>query len=624
MSPYRSRDNIADDDFAQLPLVGLFERRVRAEPKLVAFRYKRRGIWVEQTWRGYSEEVSIVAAALSARGVSAGDRVAVLSNAVPEWLYCDLAVQSVGGLAFGIYVTSPPDDVAFMLEDAGVDVVVLEDEEQYDKLVEAEAVAGRRLVQLAVVIDPEGVETAGDDRVLSYSALRAEGQARLRAGPLKRPSLTPVAANSIFYTSGTTGRPKGAVHSTTSIIEGWGRVMAAVRPGPADRTVAYMPLASIAERWPTVYMPILYGTVPHISDSPSRVEEAIYEIAPTLLIGTPRMWEHLAARIAFDLGRADPVKRVVFRALSAVSRHVGELGDGTSARRRRLSAAASWMAGRRLLRQFGLHNLRHVLTGGAPLSSDVVRLWSTWGIDLREMYAMTECGIVAAQTGGPMRPGEAGAVLEDITVHFDLDGEMLVRSKGNFLGYWNNLAATSAVLDGEGFFHTGDLGELVDHDGTHHLRVIDRQGNIMTMADGRRIPPSELENVLKFSPFVREVVVIGEGRETLLALVEIEFDTVAEWARAQSITYTSFRSLVEKPAIRALFERELDVANKMLVSRGLPPVADFRLLPRELDPETGSEVTATRKIRRRVLIREFSDLVEQMDGSSAPHTSVSA
>ena len=612
----------APEELSDVPLIEWFVRRADRWPKAVAFRHKDLGIWHEVSWGHFRDAVEQTALGLEQLGVEAGSRVVMMGECTPEWLYFDFAAQSLGAIFYGIYVTTSPEDVRYLVADGEPVVFLAEDQEYVDKLLAAEAIDGR-LVDHIVVADMRGMFQYNDPRLLPFEELRKRGAAAVEASPAGywRTRVADRKADEIFrisYTSGTTGKPKGAMLSSRNLVWAASALYHSMRnePGPRDRTVSYMPPASPAEVAFSLVIPVLYGTIPHIPEDLTARNIAFIEVSPSLLLGFPRMWETHAARALVDIETGKRMKRVAYRAAMRMSEpYYKKLWSGGSPSP--WLRFCKWFAYvtvfRHLLDKFGLGRTRFVITGGAPVSPDIIRLWNTWGVALQEIYGMTEVGgLATVQMDGRPMPGVAGRALYGMEVRLADDGEILLRSPGVFHGYWRKPEATSDVLDSEGWMHTGDIGRLMP-DG--NLKVVDRRGDLLETLDGRVIPASEIEHLVKRSPYVREAMLAGAQRPFLTVLIEIDSDAVSEWARSNRILYTSFSSLIQSESVRQLLAGVVEVVNVDLERIGRPPVMDFRILPKELDPEEGDEVTSTNKVRRRQLGEKFDYLLAEMYGA---------
>jgi long-chain acyl-CoA synthetase len=598
-----------DQAFAQL-----FLRRATDHADEVAFRHKDYGIWQEVTWREYRRHAELFALGLLELGATTGDPLAIMGDPIPEWLYADLAAQSIGMVPFGIYVTAPAEDIAYQMGHSGARIFVAEDQEYVDKLFES----GYDDVDHIVVADARGMFAYTDSRLTTVAAVEELGADRLRREPELWEKLvgerSPDDPIAIFYTSGTTGRPKGALLSSRNLVCAWsGCFVDSAPPSHRDRTIAALPLAHLAERITSVYSPMLFGSVTHLPEDQDTSREATVESQPTLMIGLPRLWETFASQVLVDIELTSPLKRAVYRlGMKVRERYMASI----YAERRPsilLSAAnqlAMWTVFRPILDKFGYSQLRFTMVGGAPVSPEVIKLWQCWGVRILEIYGMTEAaGIISVPRGPVPQPGLAGKALPGIEITLDDEGEILISGPNVFLGYYNDPKATAEAVDERGYLHSGDIGILLP-DG--NLKVVDRKKDILTMADGATVPASQIEHQLKFSPYVRDAMLVGQGRTYLTALLELDFDITAEWARGHGITYTGFSNLAANPRIKKLVDDEVARANSALAEEGVPTVKDFRILNKELDPEASDEITATRKVKRRALAQKFSALVETM------------
>jgi long-chain acyl-CoA synthetase len=421
----------------------------------------------------------------------------------------------------------------------------------------------------------------------------------------------------IVYTSGTTGHPKGALITH-------GKHLAATRSIPAQyptliekahRTVAYLPLCHVLGRDIAVTLPLLTRLVPHIGESAEDLPETLFETAPTVLFTVPRYLQKLAAQIIVQANNSSPLKRFAFnRALAFGRGHAKRRWAGA------VSAAAGlghacWRAAvfRAALAKVGFDKLELVVSGGAPLPAETMAVWHMLGVNVCEMYGQTETagGIIAGQRGPFPKPGDVGTVPEGFEVKLADDGEILVRSPDLFEGYWGNPEASEPVLGTDGWMRTGDVGEW--RDGA--LRLVDRARDFLVTSGGKTVSPSFIENALRASPYLAEAIVFGHARKYLVALVEIDFDTVADWARANDVAYTGFTSLAQHRQVQQLIRSEIDKANAQLAR--VEQIKAFRILPKALDPEQeGEPVTPTRKVKRKAMYERFKPLVEEMYGDA--------
>lgn len=600
---------------ASTPLIQMFERRVRGDGDAVAFRVKELGIWREVTWTEYADHVECIALGLESLGVGIGDRIAMMADPIPEWLYADMAAQSLGAIIYGLYVTTGSEEIDYLLRDADAKVFIVEDQEYVDRTLAIPELPPS--VAKLLVVDRKGMFAYDHPLLCGFEEIEALGRAIREKQPDRWKTLLQTRhadeVIGLFYTSGTTGRPKGAMLTSSNIVSAWHNLFLATDefPNGGDRTVAHVPFAHVAERAFSVWMPILYGSVAHLPEDMDTVREAMIEVNPTMLMGFPRMWETYASQVMVEVGVADPLKRSSYAlAMRARRSSLSRIWSGGTVPV--VSRFASWMAYwgmcRPILDKFGYKQLRFVLTGGASVSPDIVRLWQMWGVRMMEIYGMTECaGLITVQAERQPRPGVAGKPLPGVEVTLDEVGEILVRGATVYEGYWAR--PDDSLVDDDGWLHTGDIGEMLP-DG--NLRIIDRKKDILIMSTGQVVPASETENILKYSIYIRDAMLIGDGRPYLTALIEMDYENVSEWARSSGITYVSFSNLAQNPAVVKLIAAEIENANATLLERGKQPVKSTTVLPKELDPEEGDEVTATRKVKRRQLAQKFEDFVNDM------------
>ena len=593
--------------------------RARTGPDAVAMREKNLGLWEEITWADYWEQSVLVGHALLAAGVQVGDRVAVHSENRPEWLFCDVGITAVRAATVGLYTTNPAPEVLHVLRDSGSSLLVAEDQEQLDKALEV--IEDLPQLTTIVYLDPRGIHGRYDDpRLVSWDDFLAAGRAHAQEHPGAVEALVDAAEPddlaTLVYTSGTTGPPKGAMLSTGNIAWVVERLRTDALIDPAanekDLAVSYLPLCHVAERLFTVWTSAASGVQMNFAESIDTVQLALREIQPTLLFGVPRIWEKLVAGVQIRMSGASRLKRANFALWMRVSRWIGRTlvaNQGRHTLATRVAYAVGWLFLYRALRErLGLSKVRYAASGAAPIAPEVLEFFMGLGLPMHEVYGMTENSAVAtANRRGRVLLGTVGEPQDGIELRIDDEtGEILTRHEGTFAGYWNNPEATASTIDADGWLHTGDVGEWVD--GTH-VRITDRLKDIIITAGGKNIAPSEIENSLKASPYVKEAIVIGDRRKFLTALIGIELDTVGDCAQRQRMPFTTYRDLTEKPEVRALVQKVVDETNTKFAS--VETIKAFTLLPKELDHDDG-ELTATQKVRRSAVTAQFEDLIDQM------------
>src|SRR5262245_7843536 len=600
---------------ARRTLPSLLLDRIRLSPDRVAYRAKELGIYRETTWRELGHRVAAVALALRSRGLAAGETVAIMGHPCPEWTIADLAAQAAGAVTYGIYPTSAPAALRFLLQHGGARFLVAGDQEHLDKAlavwVDCPALAA------VFVADTRALFMYADPRVLPFAALESEGHEWLAEQPDALAALaarvSPEAPATIVYTSGTTAAPKGAVLLHGHHIAAAANMLdhyPALQAGE-HRLVAFLPLSHVMGRNATITLPLLADVIPHYPEAADAFAEALFEVAPTFLFTVPRYLQKFAAQLLVGLEATSAVKRRAYRLAMAIGR--AALRRPWETRLLTWRAAAEWVARvpvfRWLLAKVGLAHTRCVLSSGAPLPREVALLWQVWGVNVLEVYGQTEAGgaIIAGQQGERPRPGDVGTVAPGVAVRLDADGEILATSPHFFAGYWRDPQATAAAFR-DGALVTGDVGQWTE---PGRLRLVDRKRDFLITAGGKNVSPAHVEGRLRAIPYVSEAAAFGEGRKYVVALFELDFDTVAEWARAHGVPYTGYSSLVAHARVEELLRAEVERANTDLAR--VEQVKAFRILPRELDPEEeGEPVTPTRKVKRRLMAERYRELLEYM------------
>lgn len=588
-----------------LPAV-VFERG-RTTPDHVAVRQKELGLWRACTWAEYADRIRSIARGLREYGVVPGDRVAIHAENRPEWLFTDLAVQSLGAMSVGIYPTSPASEVAYLLQHSGARILVAEDEEQVDKVT---AVRGELPdLEQVVVIDPRGVDVEGHG-LLTLADLEAEGAGSTFDVDASATTLDLDEPAIIVYTSGTTGPPKGAMLSHANLLAAAAGAPSAFAVDERTEVLSYLPLCHVAERLVSVIDAVAHGYVVNFGEGGDTFLQDLAEVQPTFFLGVPRVWEKLMAGVTIRMSDASWLKRVNYGFWLRTGARIARRRWSTG-KLRGLDAVTyflGWVLLYRPLRnKLGLGRARGVLSGAAPIAPQVLEFFWSLGVPVREGYGQTENTAQGTITPpDDVRLGKVGRPVPGVEVRIAEDGEILTRGAGTFLGYYKDPKATAATIDADGWLHTGDVGEL-DADG--FLQITDRKKDIIITAGGKNISPSEIENRLKVSPYVREAVVVGDGRKHLVALIGIELDTVAAWAQQHRIGFTTYADLSSKPEVNALIGEWVDTVNAELAQ--VETIKRFALLPKELDEEDG-EVTATQKVKRRAIEAAFAPTIEEL------------
>jgi long-chain acyl-CoA synthetase len=589
-------------------------------PNVIALREKDLGLWQQVSWSQYWHTAELVGHALIALGIEPGDRVAIHSENRREWLYTDVGAVAVRAVTVGLYPTNPVAEVAYLLRHSGTRVLIAEDQEQVDK---ALAVADELPdLERIVYLEPRGIRHRYDDpRLLAWPDFLALGNEHREAHPQavqeRMAQAGPDDVAMLVYTSGTTGPPKGVMltvanvdYAIRELVEEGG--FTSPPPSPKDCVLSYLPLCHVAERVFSCWFGAGAGVTVHFAESIETVTTNLYEVQPTVLFGVPRIWEKITAGVQIRVESATWLKRKVggywLRRADWIGATLAANGGKHTTKSRLVYAIGYLLCYRALMDRTGLRKVRYAASGAAPIAPEVRRFLMGLGLPMYEVYGMTENSAVAtANRPGRVKVGTVGEPHAGIELRIDEQtGEILTRHPGTFAGYWHDPAATARMIDPDGWLHTGDVGEWVD--GTH-LRITDRMKDLIITAGGKNIAPSELENALKASPYIKEAVVIGDRRRYLTALIGIEPETVGHWAQQRRLPYSTYHDLSSKAEVIALVQGVVDEVNERFAT--VEQIKQFRMLPKLLDHETG-ELTATMKVKRSAVSDAFAELVESM------------
>lgn len=593
----------------ELTLPQMLRQRAQRDAQRVAIRQKDFGIWKPVTWAQYYERAAHFGQGLLQLGLPAGGHVGVIAENRIEWVLAQMGAGLAGGITVGVYPTSPTAEVAYVVGHADIDIMVCEDQEQTDKVLEALDQLPR--LKKIIVMETKGLRSfAPEHRALITTFDEVE---HLGAGVHSQALIDELLARQklddvglMIYTSGSTGKPKGAMIS-------W-RNMRGVSPGIIERLrldahtthLSYLPLCHVAEQMLTTFCPVYLGSTVNFGESIRTVQEDLREVAPTMFLGVPRIWEKLHSAITIKMQETGPLRRHLFQRAMAACAPLAEKPHGQWALGERLRHALHyWLVLRALQNFIGLRDARVALTGAAPIAPDVVRFFRTLGVPLIEVYGLTEStGMVTGHDLDHVSVGTVGPVTEGVEYRVADNGELQIRGEMVFAGYYKNPEATATSIV-DGWLHTGDV---VREEGGQ-IRIVDRLKDIMITAGGKNLTPSEIENTMKASPYIKECVIVAEGRKFVGALVMIDYETVGKWAEARRIAFTHFRSLVETPEVRELINAEIACGNARLAQ--VAQIRKFHLLTKELDHDDG-EVTATMKVRRSSIYKAYAAEIEAL------------
>ncbi len=585
-------------------------------PNEIALREKTFGIWEELTWGDYQELVRNIALGLKELGLEKGAAAGLIGDNRPQWVAGEIAVHAVGGMIFGIYQDSLNEEVAYLINYAGARLILAEDEEQVDKVLEITELCP--CVEYIVYCDPRGMRKYDDPRLISLEDLLKKGAAYHSANPEVYRQL--VAAGNggdtaiLCPTSGTTSKPKLAMLQAGPMLCHCEDYLLADPRQPGDNYVSVLPLPWVMEQVYAVCQALMVRMVVNFVEEPETQMEDLREIGPHFVLLAPRIWESLAADVQARMMDASPFKRWIYH--YCIRRAIASFKQTGKP-----SKLAYWLIFKPLKDRLGFSHLRSAATGGAAIGPDTFKFFLSMGVPLRQIYGQTELvGAYTIHAADDVDYDSVGVPFKRSDVRIDNPdengvGEIIARNPGMFSGYYKNEEATRESVDAEGWMSTGDAGYFKKENG--HLVVIDRISDIAVTECGARFSPQFIENKLKFSPFIAEVVVLGHQRPFLTAMICIRFDMVAKWAEKRNIAFTNYINLSAQDEVYDRVQREVEAVNASLPE--VHRIQKFLLLYKQLDADDG-ELTRTRKVRRGVIREVYSDIISGLysDNLSIP------
>ncbi len=623
-----SRVRIPVPDMVRTTLPHLLRYRAATLGDAVAMREKVRGIWVRVSWRDYEARVINFALGLAAMGFTRGDRLAIAGEDTPEWIIADLAVQALGGISVGIYPTNAWPEIQYIVRHSRCRFVICGDQEQTDKLLRAlDEEGGLPLVEKLICVDAKGMRHYDDARIVAFDTVSQQGGLK----PAEEKStwwdsaldkIGPDDIGIIVYTSGTTGPPKGAqlrhsnlLHSADALAISYGLTASNYS------VLCYLPLCHVGERICSMTLHLRTGGVVNFSESIDTVQQNIAEISPTFFLGMPRIWEKHRLSALIKLKEAGWLQRrlfeVIFKRAYAKLAAEDQANQSGAPRQRglasRLENWAHWLlVFRSVIRHMGLDHSVVRICGGSSVSPETLRFFEALGLPVYQVYGLTESGgITFAQHAKVRKPGCAGPPIVGIDYRVAADGEILIKGPTVFAGYLYDEESTAKVLDAEGWLSTGDVVEQADNG---EIRIVDRKKAIIITSGGKNIAPSEIENALKESPYIREAIILGEARHFVAALIQVDPEIVGKWAQEQKLPYTNYRSLAAMEQVRKLVSVEVDRVNGRFAR--VENIRKFVILGKELDQDDG-ELTATQKVKRSAIEKKYASEIAEIYGESA-------
>ncbi|MFQ6673522.1 MAG: AMP-dependent synthetase/ligase [Fidelibacterota bacterium] len=591
----------------------LFWYQVKARSDAVSIWRKRRGVWESVTWGEYGRWSKDIANGLLALGILPGDKVSVLSQTRIEWVAVDMAIMGIGCITAPIYHSNTPEQVAYIVRHSDSRLVFVEDQEQLDKILET----WKDLPPVETVVVFDKVSPQNLSSVMSLRELRELGRQyggkHPNAFEERMKAVKPRDVISFIYTSGTTGPPKAAMITSENVLAIIKHLPELIHIREDDMTIAYLPLAHIAERAVGHFLKLMYGNQTVFAESIDDLAHDLRQTGPTVMFGTPRIFEKFNARITTAIHDASPFQRTLFRWALNVGQTVR--GDHDHGSKKRFwptlkLALAHFLIFRKIHEMFG-GRMRFMLSGGAPISPEIIRYFHRVGLTIYEVYGMTETtGLISMNKPGDNKIGSAGKIFPGTEVKIEPDGEICARGPQMCVGYYKDEEGTKELLrsDGNGrpWLHTGDVG-YVDDDG--YLFITGRKKDIIITAGGKNVAPQNIENLIKTSPYVSQVMVCGDRRAYLTALITLDEDEIAKFARDRKILYQDLAALSRKEEVVNLIGRVIRDMNRELAS--YESIKKFRILEKDFDQDK-EEITPTLKVKRKVIFERYSHLIEGM------------
>jgi len=578
--------------------------------KKIAMREKDYGIWQPFTWKDSYEKVKFFSLGLMGLGFKRGDKLCILGDNKPEWVWAELAAQAAGGIAIGVFTDCRPEEVKYYLENSDSVILIAGDQEQVDKGLRIKDELP--LLKKIIYWEGKGMWNYSDPILASFEEILDLGKKYEKTDKdffeknIEKGKADDIA---IFcYTSGTTGKPKGAMISHRQLITTISRISETEQFSDKDNYVCFLSPAWVTDQGLSISNSMLNGIILNFPESPETVREDIREIGPSFLFFAPSLWENLMSTVQAKIPDSSFIDRFLFKVFSTVAYRAAEcdLGGGQNCWLwKTLQFVGHFLIYRELLDKLGLSKIKACYTGGAALSPNLLQFFMGIGVNLKQMYGSSECALISMHRGGDCYPETSGRVTKGMEVRLSKKGEILIRGEHFFSGYYK--MESKAIVDEEGWFHTGDFGTINDNG---HIIVMDRMDDVRQIAGGHSFSPQYIEIRLRFSPYIRNALVLGEEDQTdILVVVNVDFDNVGRWAETHRIPYTTMSDLSQKPEVIELIRGEIQKINRILDEWS--KIRKFVNLHKDFDPDE-AELTRTRKLRRRFVEAGYSDLRKAM------------
>jgi long-chain acyl-CoA synthetase len=600
------------DEIKLETLPQLLKDNYKRAPNEIALRFKDFGVWKPYTWADYYDHVKAFALGLTSFGAKSGDKVGIIGENQPPWYWGELAAQAIGGVCVGIFVDAVPPEIKYILEHSDAAFVIAHDQEQVDKILEIRHELP--LLKKIIYWNPKGLWFYDEPMLISFEQVEERGREFEKTHPdffeerMARGKGDDCAV--ICYTSGTTGLPKGAMLSHRTLIEArkaWSE------PDPCfegDDYLSFLSPAWATEQYLGVAGGFLSKFVVNFPEAAETVQTNIREIEPHILFYGARQWESINAMIHVKMANAARLNRYVYNAIMPLTYKYMDLrlkGQRIGLWGRLWEMLANILVGRPLRNKLGLNRTRYAYTAGAAVSPDIISFFQATGINVKQLYGLSETGVNTCHRDGDVDPATSGSALPYNEVKISPDGEILIRTDMMFLGYYKDPEAEKEKIDEEGWFHTGDFGYI---DEKKHLIVIDRMADMKELAGGHKYSPQFTEIRLRFSPYIKDALIIGgKDQDYVTGIINIDFENVGTWAEANHISYTTFLDISQKDEVAELIEKDIEGVNRVLPEKAR--IKRFICLHKEFDADE-AELTRTRKIRRSFVEERYKNIIDGM------------
>jgi len=578
----------------------------------VAFRDKDYGLWNEYTWKNVYENVKYFSLGLISLGLKPGERAAIIGDNEPQWYWASFAIQAARGITVALFTDAIPDEIQYIVDHSDSKFIIARDQEQVDKILAAHDKLPK--VEKIIWWYWKGMRKYEQSFITSYEQVKELGKKYEENHPKAFEENIDAAKGddfaNIFYTSGTTGLPKGAMITHQSLIGSAEATLTLFDLNNKDNILCYLPPAWVGEAFFTTVPHLITGAKLNTLEEPETIFHDIYEITPSMILGGPRQWEGWVSKIRAKIEEAGGLEKLVYNTLMPLALEVGKAIE----EREKISLwrhVLHWFVDLILLQairdKLGLTKCRFAITAGSVTGTDTMAFMNSIGVRLRQVYGSTEGGMISGHKSDNIKSSTIGPPLPGVQIDISSDGEILIKSPYLFSGYHKNQEAYEKTVR-EGWWYSGDAGRI-DEQG--HLVYMDRVSELAQLGSGEKYAPQWIESSLRFSPYIKDSITIGEGREFITAIINMDYENVGRWAERNHLTYTTYTDLSQKAEVSNLVRQDIDRVNKQLTP--MTRIRKYVLLHKEFDPDE-ADLTRTRKLRRTAMEKRYSDVIEAMYG----------